>query len=573
MSLIKIPTSVIVLVVSCMACLADDDGFGDWTEVTKGIDWRVAKDKVSVEGNQQFRYQFRSRFKTPVVVKFEIEYTKANGDGGKVKSEHPFEPDQVRGDFIFCRSIDGARVTGVRDPKVEKRKEEERREREERKKEEERQRKDRAEQDQKKKAEEREKKETAGQERIAQEQKRKDEEQARRKSEQEEQQKKKDLIATQQAAQVEALRKQQETARKNEQIRKAAEDARRRAVIGAATAKVEQYNAVTNAANAIGNMILDSSRQRSAELTQRRAMAREEHQARQRAFENNVTPEGEAMAGSFYSPDGIKRMRDKGLSLDLAARSGETALHRAAGSGNIPSARYLLENGANPNLQAGSGETCLKSPTRNGDIPMVLLLLSHGASPFIADSRGLEWTPEKDAKNDGIYRELMELYSHVKRPNKRIEECLSRMTPSSEATRQLAHACRDWERDKVAALLDKGSDVNAADDFSWTPLMHAAEAGKLDTVNLLLERGAQTDAKNAFGSTALLLAARQGKMDVALFLLEKGADKSIKDVLGTSLDAVTKVPLYNNETGVQFGKEEKVDPNWISFRERLKGKI
>ncbi|MCE9561234.1 MAG: ankyrin repeat domain-containing protein [Planctomycetes bacterium] len=47
----------------------------------------------------------------------------------------------------------------------------------------------------------------------------------------------------------------------------------------------------------------------------------------------------------------------------------------------------------------------------------------------------------------------------------------------------------------VVYLLDKGADVNTADDHGYTPLHFAAEKGHLDVVKRLVKAGAKLDAK------------------------------------------------------------------------------
>ncbi len=76
----------------------------------------------------------------------------------------------------------------------------------------------------------------------------------------------------------------------------------------------------------------------------------------------------------------------------------------------------------------------------------------------------------------------------------------------------------------VAALLDKGADVNYQDpSYGSTPLMMACNYGFTDIANLLLDKGADVNRQAKNGSTALIGAARQSKELVEL-LLDKGAD-------------------------------------------------
>ncbi len=82
-------------------------------------------------------------------------------------------------------------------------------------------------------------------------------------------------------------------------------------------------------------------------------------------------------------------------------------------------------------------------------------------------------------------------------------------------------------------LLDQGSDVNARDNFSNTPLHLAVRFPEM--VQLLLARGAQAGARNAFGNTPLHLAV--GERRVVELLLAAGADARARNLFDkTPLD-------------------------------------
>ena len=58
----------------------------------------------------------------------------------------------------------------------------------------------------------------------------------------------------------------------------------------------------------------------------------------------------------------------------------------------------------------------------------------------------------------------------------------------------------------VAAMLDRGIDVNAGSDIGATALSYAASRGSREAVALLIARGADVNARNRIGRTALGLA-------------------------------------------------------------------
>ncbi|MDR1007777.1 MAG: ankyrin repeat domain-containing protein [Campylobacteraceae bacterium] len=95
----------------------------------------------------------------------------------------------------------------------------------------------------------------------------------------------------------------------------------------------------------------------------------------------------------------------------------------------------------------------------------------------------------------------------------------------------------------VKLLLEKGADVNAANDFNKTALMYAAQFNLYDTAKMLLDNGINVNAIiddikspysncrsiNIYGVSALHYAARYADIDFIKLLLGNGADKELKD--------------------------------------------
>ena len=73
-------------------------------------------------------------------------------------------------------------------------------------------------------------------------------------------------------------------------------------------------------------------------------------------------------------------------------------------------------------------------------------------------------------------------------------------------------------------LIARGADVNAHGTYGHTPMQYAAGRGHLDVVELLLSKGADVEAANHWNVTPLFAAASGGHLDVVELLLSKGAD-------------------------------------------------
>jgi ankyrin repeat protein len=92
----------------------------------------------------------------------------------------------------------------------------------------------------------------------------------------------------------------------------------------------------------------------------------------------------------------------------------------------------------------------------------------------------------------------------------------------SDAT--VADAVEKKDRAKVAALLKKGADVNAAQVDGMTALHWAVYHDDLSTATLLVKAGANARAGNRYGVTPLSLACTNGNAEVVRLLLGAGAD-------------------------------------------------
>jgi ankyrin repeat protein len=76
---------------------------------------------------------------------------------------------------------------------------------------------------------------------------------------------------------------------------------------------------------------------------------------------------------------------------------------------------------------------------------------------------------------------------------------------------------------EVTALLDKGANVDATDDFDRTPLMMAALGGHREIVKNLIDAGAELDATAKYGQTALQFARQGGHEEIVTLLVNAGA--------------------------------------------------
>jgi ankyrin repeat protein len=91
-------------------------------------------------------------------------------------------------------------------------------------------------------------------------------------------------------------------------------------------------------------------------------------------------------------------------------------------------------------------------------------------------------------------------------------------------------AARACSLHAVAAHIDVGADVNAAEAGSeWTLLHWAAARGSLPVMELAISSGARICAQDRGGCTALHLAARNNRLEAASLLISCGAEVDARD--------------------------------------------
>jgi len=103
-------------------------------------------------------------------------------------------------------------------------------------------------------------------------------------------------------------------------------------------------------------------------------------------------------------------------------------------------------------------------------------------------------------------------------------------------TPSLHMAAARGEVDLINQYIEKKADLNAMDNYGYTPLKRAVDSGHLEAVKALLQGGANPNVKDRDGSTVLLLAAQSGQKDIVEALLAAKADANAKNSAGqTSL--------------------------------------
>jgi ankyrin repeat protein len=242
-----------------------------------------------------------------------------------------------------------------------------------------------------------------------------------------------------------------------------------------------------------------------------------------------------------------------------------TPLMFAARQGSLGAVRTLAASGADLNLTDPEGATALTLAIINAHYDVAQALLEAGADPDVPDATGRTAlyaavdmqtlapmysrpAPKPSGQLDalGIVRLLLERGAD---PNARLTSPLGprHHNPGDrslgEGSTALTRAAQALDLASMELLLAHGADPSLAQQNGRTAAMIAmgARAGDggdlLAALRLCVERGSDVDAADDRGNTLLHLAAGRGAVDLVEFLLDQGASREARNAEGlTPLD-------------------------------------
>ena len=253
-----------------------------------------------------------------------------------------------------------------------------------------------------------------------------------------------------------------------------------------------------------------------------------------------------------FEHEGILQLLVNSDNANMRDSEGNTPLHIALlNKASIADIEYLLSIGADENARNQNGDSVLYMAIQKENKEAVKLLLDRGADVFATNSKND--SPLKLAFKSGGEKQQWILTSAV-------------ITSRDGNKNTPLHYAASWELpDAVAALIERGADVNAAnssgetpifyaiqtddplivyamidakanvnahDNLGNTPLHHTVSWEAQKAAEILLANGAEIDAKNTSGKTPLATAARTGKIKMANLFIKSGAYVDSTDITG-----------------------------------------
>lgn len=276
----------------------------------------------------------------------------------------------------------------------------------------------------------------------------------------------------------------------------------------------------------------------------------------------------------------VQYLISKGAKTDVKDKTGRTALHRAAEKGHSDAVKALLQCGAYMYSLDREGKTPLHLAAQNNHSHVLRLILKEEARSYRNQHNFLHMAALKDESS--LAKMLLQAGACTDGKDDRGQTALGyAVSQGSENTAKVlleAGACVDsnmaerafnsshpsifkilleYSKDLssnmmesalfravqknlhgiVAALIDRGTDINPYNDMQYTPLLLACETGKAESAAVLIKKGADFGIKTPASDTALHLAVQARAASITNLLLRKGMEVNLRNQAG-------KTPLH-----------------------------
>ncbi len=215
-------------------------------------------------------------------------------------------------------------------------------------------------------------------------------------------------------------------------------------------------------------------------------------------------------------------------SMEALTADGTSAAHRAVKNNHYQMLEVMIKAGINVNLTEDQpkivGSTLLHTACEYGSVECVKLLIDAGADDTMLDAK--EETPAHRALFHDYITGSKKLDIETRAELLRALRNVDSVGKYGLTPMTMALNCRDYaiSHDLVPVFIEKGADVNHADNLGYTPLMLGSG---METLKALVKAGADVNARNRDGNTPLHFALDRNSSQEAAYLIKKGADFNV----------------------------------------------
>ncbi len=278
-------------------------------------------------------------------------------------------------------------------------------------------------------------------------------------------------------------------------------------------------------------------------------------------YNHNITPLMKACSLHDKMPEILELIKN-GADVNEMDKNGRTALIYAAKYNTNPDVvKVLIDNGADVNIvdEYRHFTPLMYASTHNPNPEIINILVQNGADinavnlnkstslmfvnydenpdVFLALlENGIDVTA-RNKQNKDIFEYSLEMYN-----NQELLEVLSKYDTRKNKTLDKNILLQTMfssnpNIETIQRLIEQGADVNASDEYGFTPLMQAVGDNHYDVAKLLLENGAKVRAVNTLKDTAISILVNSKDFDVKMLdlLVENGASLKLKTSLRNNL--------------------------------------
>ncbi|WP_299776739.1 ankyrin repeat domain-containing protein [uncultured Formosa sp.] len=324
-----------------------------------------------------------------------------------------------------------------------------------------------------------------------------------------------------------------------------------------------------------------------------------------------------AILNEASNPTILQLLKQKGNDVNKLTHDGRTYVFWAANKGNVELMEYLISKGAKTDILDNHGYTVLNfaaaTGQKNTKVYDVCLangakltdLDHHGANALLlASQRDTDFTlinyftskgldlNSKDADGNGVFN-YVSRYGKTEMLDALIKKGVDYKTVNAEGGNAMifasvgprggsnnleffkylenkginpnvtttkgvtplhALAGRSKDAQVINYFIEKGVDVNQADQNGDTAFLNAANRNDLAMVTLLKKHVKDINATNKKGETALALAVQNNTSDVVAYLIDQGADLQTVDASGSNL-TTNLLKSYSPKTKADFNSK------------------